>query len=125
MLILAKCEIISYFGNSEIDAYVLSESSLFISKRRIILKTCGTTTPLDCMEKILWLVQEYTQCDMIEDIYYSRKNFKRPDLQHSQHQSFEKEVNLLDKFFVDGAAYCMGTMNKDCWYMYTLNPIER
>ena len=62
---------------------------------------------------------------MIEDIYYSRKNFKRPLLQRSQHKSFEKEVNTLDRFFRDGAAYCMGTMNKDCWYMYTLNPIER
>ena len=125
MLTLAKCEIISYCGNSEIDAYVLSESSLFISKRRIILKTCGTTTPLDCMETIIELVQEFTKYDMVEDIYYSRKNFKRPALQHSQHRSFENEVNLLDKFFQDGAAYCMGTMNKDCWYMYTLNPIER
>ena len=62
---------------------------------------------------------------MIEDIYYSRKNFKRPLLQRSQHKSFEKEVNTLDRLFRDGAAYCMGTMNKDCWYMYTLNPMER
>jgi len=126
MLNLAKCEIISSMTNSEIDAYVLSESSLFVSKRRIILKTCGTTTPLDCIERIIWLVQKYTQYDMVEDIYYSRKNFKRPFLQHKQHKSFENEVRLLDKFFQeDGAAYCMGTINKDCWFMYTLNPIER
>jgi len=125
MLLLAKCEIISCMKNSEIDAYVLSESSLFISKRRMILKTCGTTTPLDCIERIIDLVREFTKFDMIEDIYYSRKNFKRPLLQRSQHKSFEKEVNTLDRLFRDGAAYCMGTMNKDCWYMYTLNPIER
>ena len=126
MLNLAKCEIISSMTNSEIDAYVLSESSLFVSKRRIILKTCGTTTPLDCIERIIWLVQKYTQYDMVEDIYYSRKNFKRPFLQHKQHKSFENEVRLLDKFFQeDGAAYCMGTINKDCWFMYTLNPMER
>merc|ERR1712012_1175631 len=71
-------------------------------------------------------VQKYTQYDMVEDIYYSRKNFKRPFLQHKQHKSFENEVRLLDKFFQeDGAAYCMGTINKDCWFMYTLNPMER
>lgn len=29
---------------------------------------------------------------------------------------------LLDAIFPDGAAYCLGTMNKDCWYLYTLNP---
>lgn len=24
----------------------------------------------------------------------------------------------------DGAAYCLGTVNRDCWYLYTLNPLE-
>ena len=68
MLLLAKCEIISCMKNAEIDAYVLSESSLFISKRRMILKTCGTTTPLDCIERIIDLVREYTKvkCKMEE-----------------------------------------------------------
>ena len=122
---IAKCEIISFMNNSEIDAYVLSESSLFVSKRRLILKTCGTTTPLSCMERIIWLVQKYTTYDMIEDAYYSRKNFKRPELQMFPHKTFEQEVNTLDKYFCDGGAYCMGNLNKDCWYMYTLNPIER
>ena len=125
MLMIAKCEIISFISNAEIDAYVLSESSLFVSKRRMILKTCGTTTPLSCIERIIWLVQTYTSYDMIEDAYYSRKNFKRPDLQMFPHKAFEQEVNTLDKYFLDGGAYCMGNMNKDCWYMYTLNPIER
>jgi len=125
MLLIAKCEIISFMSNAEIDAYVLSESSLFVSKRRIILKTCGTTTPLNCIERIVWLVQTYTAYDMIEDAYYSRKNFKRPELQYVPHRTFEQEVNILDKYFLDGGAYCMGNMNKDCWYMYTLNPIER
>ena len=91
----------------------------------MILKTCGTTTPLNCLERILWLVQTYTCYDMIEDAYYSRKNFKRPELQLYPHRSFENEVNSLDKMFPDGGAYCMGNMNRDCWYMYTLNPIER
>ena len=50
--------------------------------------------------------------DTIEDIYYSRRNFKRPALQHSQHRSFNTEVELLDKLFPEGAAYCMGTINR-------------
>ena len=125
MLMIAKCEIISFMSNAEIDAYILSESSLFVSKRRMILKTCGTTTPLSCIERIISLVRTYTTYDMIEDAYYSRKNFKRPELQMFPHKAFDLEVNTLDKYFSDGGAYCMGNMNKDCWYMYTLNPIER
>jgi uncharacterized membrane protein len=34
-----------------------------------------------------------------QDVFYSRKNFKRPDLQASPHQAFEQEVALLDTFF--------------------------
>lgn len=25
--------------------------------------------------------------------------------------------------FPDGAAYCLGAVNKDCWFLYTLNPL--
>ena len=35
------------------------------------------------------------------------------------------KVAILDGFFSDGAAYCMGSLNKDCWYIYTLNPLDR
>lgn len=27
--------------------------------------------------------------------------------------------------FADGAAYCLGTINQDCWYLYTLNPLNK
>ncbi len=48
----------------------------------------------------------------MQEIYYSRKNFERPDLQMKPHRSFEQEVALLDRIFADGAAYCMGTINR-------------
>ncbi len=34
-------------------------------------------------------------------------------------------MSLLDDLFADGAAYCLGTLNRDCWYLYTLNPLDR
>lgn len=116
-----RCEIISFCRNEQIDAYVLSESSMFISKRRIILKTCGTTTPLQCLEPLLTLVQCFAGFDKVENIYYSHKNYKRPELQASPHQAFEEEVSLLDTFFPDGEAYCLGSTDADCWYLYTLS----
>lgn len=39
----------------------------------------------------------------------------------SPHRGFEEEVALLDSFFDDGRAYCLGSVNRDCWYLYTLS----
>ena len=98
--------------NGQVDAYVLSESSMFVSQRRFILKTCGTTTPLECISDLVSMAKQYTGFDTIEDIFYSRKNFERPELQLKPHRSFEQEVALLDEMFADGAAYCLGTLNR-------------
>ncbi|XP_059476410.1 S-adenosylmethionine decarboxylase proenzyme isoform X2 [Neocloeon triangulifer] len=124
LLKIVRCEIISSVQNDQLDAYVLSESSMFVSQRRFILKTCGTTTPLECLQPLLLLVNQYAGFDEVEDVFYSRKNFKRPELQHSPHRNFEQEVALLDTFFKDGAAYCLGSVNRDCWYLYTLHPLH-
>ncbi|KYN37915.1 S-adenosylmethionine decarboxylase proenzyme [Trachymyrmex septentrionalis] len=119
LLKIVRCEIISFCRNDQVDAYVLSESSMFVSKRRLILKTCGTTTPLQCLEPLLELVEEYTGFDDVENVFYSRKNYKKPEIQISPHQTFEEEVALLDSLFSDGEAYCMGSPETDCWYLYT------
>ncbi|XP_076395475.1 S-adenosylmethionine decarboxylase isoform X3 [Megachile rotundata] len=121
LLKIVRCEIISICRTEQVDAYVLSESSMFLSKRRLILKTCGTTTPLQCLELLLELVKEYTGFEEVENVFYSRKNYKKPELQISPHQAFEEEVALLDTFFPDGEAYCLGSVDSDCWYLYTLN----
>ncbi|XP_014602093.1 PREDICTED: S-adenosylmethionine decarboxylase proenzyme [Polistes canadensis] len=121
LLKIVRCEIISFCRNDQIDAYVLSESSMFLSKRRLILKTCGTTTPLQCLEPLLKLVEQYTGFDEVEDLFYSRKNYKRPELQIAPHQAFSEEVALLNTFFPDGEAYCLGSIDADSWYLYTLD----
>ncbi|KAK9887979.1 hypothetical protein WA026_000270 [Henosepilachna vigintioctopunctata] len=122
---IVRCEIISFVKNDQIDAYLLSESSMFISKRRFILKTCGTTTPLLCLEHLLLLAEQYAGFTGVEDLFYSRKNYKRPELQMSPHKHFDQEVRLLDSLFPDGSAYCLGAMNRDCWYLYTLSPLTK
>ncbi|XP_074604405.1 S-adenosylmethionine decarboxylase [Brevipalpus obovatus] len=124
ILASVKCEIISFKKNEQLDAYVLSESSLFVSKNRVILKTCGSTAPLSCMEGLLFLVKQFTGYEEVLDVFYSRKNFLRPELQPKPHTSFDDEVEYLDNFFENGAAYCMGRVNRDCWYLFTLNPTE-
>lgn len=92
---------------------------MFVSKRRWILKTCGTTTPLQCIEPLLQMAEKLAGYTEVEYLFYSRKNFKRPDLQVSPHRGFEDEVSVLDSFFDNGRAYCLGSINRDCWYLYT------
>lgn len=36
---------------------------------------------------------------LFQNVFYSRKNYKKPELQISPHQAFEEEVALLDTFF--------------------------
>lgn len=50
LLALAACEIVSHTRGDAVDAYVLSESSLFVYPCRWVIKTCGTTRLLSCLE---------------------------------------------------------------------------
>ncbi|XP_074640942.1 S-adenosylmethionine decarboxylase proenzyme-like [Tubulanus polymorphus] len=116
-----NCQIISCKSIDGLDAYVLSESSMFISRNRFILKTCGRTTLLHAVDSLLKQAKEELGFDTIADVFYSRKNFLRPELQPQIHQTFEDEVTHLDEIFDDGAAYALGRLNADCWYLYTLD----
>lgn len=75
----AKCTILSSISNSYIDAYVLSESSLFIYKSRFIMKTCGTTTLLRCLSSLLQFADALGM--ELTWVGYSRKNLLFPSAQ--------------------------------------------
>lgn len=122
LLKFARCEILSMRRTDHVDGYVLSESSMFVYKDRVILKTCGQTTLLNCIEPLLYLAKERAGFDEILDVFYSRKNFMRPELQDKVHSSFDNEIEILDNEFEVGSAYCLGKVNRDCWYLYTLHP---
>lgn len=118
------CKILSFIANDRMVAYLLSESSLIVSKHRLILKTCGTTRPISILGSLLDIVKKECGLTEIADVFYSRKNFHRPDLQWGPYRKFEKEVEILDNYF-NGAAYCLGKMNSDCCYLYTQNDFTR
>lgn len=52
LLRAASCSILHVKGNQHFDAYLLSESSLFVYPNRVILKTCGTTGLLLVLPKV-------------------------------------------------------------------------
>jgi S-adenosylmethionine decarboxylase len=121
VLQLVNCKILSCTRTRDLDSYVLSESSLFINKHRLLIKTCGTTTLLHAVKPFIEAAYKYSGFDAIQDLYFSRKKFMKPELQKQPHTNFEEEVAYLQNFFGGGAAYALGRLNNECWYLYTLN----
>mmetsp|Transcript_17737 Transcript_17737/g.49203 ORF Transcript_17737/g.49203 Transcript_17737/m.49203 type:complete len:260 (-) Transcript_17737:1616-2395(-) len=90
----AKCTIMSSVSNQYLDAYVLSESSLFVYPYMMVLKTCGTTTLLRCIAILIKLGHRLGL--EIDWVGYSRKNFNFPGDQCFPHQSFLQELEYLN-----------------------------
>ena len=136
MLDLVNCKVLSIVESEDVDAYLLSESSMFVFPHKLILKTCGTTTLLSGLPRILEIAtlfggfQRYTAppargiavAAAPYRVFYSRKNFLFPERQRGPHRSWRDEVRSLDKLFVGGSAYMIGKMNGEHWYLYLTEP---
>ncbi|TVY53313.1 S-adenosylmethionine decarboxylase proenzyme [Lachnellula cervina] len=136
MLDMVNCKVLSVVESDHVDAYLLSESSMFVFPHKLILKTCGTTTLLLGLRRMLRIaaVDAGFPCHNSESlmevkaaatpyrVFYSRKNFLFPDKQHGPHKSWKSEVQFLDDMFTGGSAYMVGKMNGDHWYLYLTTP---
>ena len=83
MLQMAACEIVSVRSGAVFDAYVLSESSLFVFADRLVLKTCGTTRLLDAVPMIIELAEGLNLTPA--RVKYSRASFLFPEKQPEPH----------------------------------------
>lgn len=136
MLDLVNCKVLSTIQSAHVDAYLLSESSMFVFPHKIILKTCGKTTLLSGLPRMLEIAateggfphQVANQllgtatAAIPYRVFYSRKNFVFPDCQRGPHRSWRDEVKSLDRLFHGGSAYMIGKMNGDHWYLYLTSP---
>ncbi|XP_027333113.1 S-adenosylmethionine decarboxylase proenzyme-like [Abrus precatorius] len=117
----ACCTIVSHLSNSELDSYVLSESSLFVQPYKIVLKTCGTTRLLLSIKPILELAASLSLS--VFAVKYSRGTFIFPNDQHAPHNSFIDEVSVLNYHFahLHAEAYVMGdsTSPNGSWHIYS------
>lgn len=117
----ARCTIISSVSNQFLDAYVLSESSLFVYPNMMVLKTCGTTTLLRCISTVIELTKKIGL--ELDWVGYSRKNFSFPGDQCFPHQSFNQEVDYLASHRrlskrLNGSGYTLGPVTGDHWYVF-------
>jgi S-adenosylmethionine decarboxylase len=115
LLDLARCSIVSSKSNEYFDSYVLSESSLFVYPFKLMIKTCGTTTLLNCIPKLMEFAASLNLS--IELVMYSRKNFLFPHKQQYPHLAWSDEVEFLNKIF-DGTSYVLGPLTQNHWYLY-------
>lgn len=113
ILALADIKILSCIKNKDIDAYLLSESSLFVWQNRILMITCGQSKLINSIEYILQTIDEQN----IDFLVYERKNEYLP---LKQKTSFKNDLSILNKY-LKGQDFLLG--DPDAHYMsaYHLN----
>ncbi len=101
----SRAEILGHQGNDELDAWLLSESSLFVSARWALMITCGRTT---LIEGLLHLLDHVGQ-EHVTSLIYERKNENFPAEQPSR---FAEDVARL-RTRLPGTEHCFGDSDGD------------
>ena len=93
ILSLAGCQIVKSFKLAFFDSIILSESSLFIFDRLVILKTCGTTNPILAYDAIVSSALSVGLRP--SNVVFSHNNFQFPERQSEPLQSLATESEYL------------------------------
>ncbi len=108
----SQAEILSSISNDVCDAYLLSESSLFVWSDRVLMITCGRTT---LIHACLHLINKVGK-DKLESLIFQRKN---EYYSHLQHTTFEDDLKILRET-VDGTFLLFGHEHEhhNCLFHY-------
>lgn len=122
ILDLVNCKILSIKSSDHLDAFLLSESSLFVYDHKLILKTCGTTTTLFCLDALFQLLLKELGWDFVSKqplrVFYSRRAFMFPERQRSIHKNWQDEVDYLNQYFKGSSHYVIGRIDNSHWHLY-------
>ena len=108
----AGAQVLSRISNDCCDAYLLSESSLFIYDHKMIMITCGQTRLPEAVLKVL----ETVPAEKVRFFSYERKNEVFP---HIQPTSFFDDVRLLNGA-LPGRAFQFGDEDDHHLYLFHL-----
>ena len=117
----AECLIVSARAAPSFDAYVLSESSLFVYESKVVLKTCGTTKLLEAIP--VFLAEAAVLGMAPRRVKYTRSTFDRPEEQPLE-GCFARETAVLERLFGalgpdGGNAFVLGSATKGVqWHVY-------
>ena len=123
LLASCGCEIISVRSNEELKSYVLSESSLFVYHWKLVLKTCGKTTPLHAIPHLQAMCKEHNF--EMEWMGFSRKNYSFPVLQVHPHTNFSDEVRYIQDKVHRGEGHILGPLTGDHWCVCSRDILSR
>lgn len=104
-------KILSHISNENMDAYLLSESSLFVYDNYLTMITCGRTKLIQAVAKLF----ETFSPDDTEAFFYERKHEVFAKYQHSH---FFEDIIQLNKWF-DGEAMRFGPEDEHHLYLYS------
>ncbi|KAI9114968.1 hypothetical protein K1719_013981 [Acacia pycnantha] len=117
-----QCTVVSAVGNSYFDAYVLSESSLFVYPTKIIIKTCGTTQLLKSILPLIYYAHHHLGLTLCS-CRYTRGSFIFPKSQPFPHTSFKDEVAYLEQTIPANLCYrkasIMPSKSSHSWHVFT------
>jgi len=117
----AHCTILHRQSNDHFDAYLLSESSLFVYPHKVVMKTCGSTTLILVLPTLLAIADSLGLA--LEHVHYSHYEYKFPHLQPYPHTSYDEERATLAQLLGDRVAAVHarvlgseGSASGACWY---------
>lgn len=84
------CKIEDLLSEDQVDAYLLSASSLFVFDDFVILKTCGYTKIFECMKELIRVAARE-----VNSVLYTRGRFFWPQMQPDPHSLFSDEKLAL------------------------------
>lgn len=106
----ANAEILSTIRNPACDAYLLSESSLFVWDDKILLLTCGNSTLVDAACHFINAVG----VEHIAALCYQRKNEYQAQLQST---TFAEDISQL-RTLIPGKAFRVGHLDSHHHYLF-------
>ncbi|HOX24321.1 MAG TPA: hypothetical protein PLL30_01030 [Candidatus Krumholzibacteria bacterium] len=109
----SRATILNHSASDHLDAWLLSESSLFVSRRWAVMITCGRTTLIEGLLRLL----ERIPAAQIVSLIYERKNENFPT---EQRTTFAQDVARLRRR-IDGDDQVFGDPRGDHISVFHLN----
>ncbi|MBB1270321.1 adenosylmethionine decarboxylase [Shewanella sp. SR44-3] len=106
----ADADILSQISNDHLDSYILSESSLFVWDKKLIMLTCGGTRLVNALMHLIQVLG----VDAISFVSFQRKNEFIAALQPS---TFAEDIALIRQH-ISGKAYRIGHLDSHHHYLF-------